>query len=115
MKAVNPLVRQLERLEERPIMIINRDERYIILYDTEENIQKFKNCTKDSNQEFLDQFKYYYNTPDDYWKIWEGIKLSYELNAERERQRKLKNPPISEEIKNISNKDELIEYLLSER
>lgn len=115
MKAVNPLVRQLERLEEQPIMIINRDERYIILYDTEENIQKFKNCTKDSNQEFLDQFKYYYNTPDDYWKIWEGIKLSYELNAERERQRKLKNPPISEEIKNISNIDELIEYLLSER
>ena len=36
MKAVNPLVRQLERLEEQPIMIINRDERYIILYDTEE-------------------------------------------------------------------------------
>ena len=73
MEVVNPLVRQLERLEERPIMMINHDERYIILYDTEENIQKFKNCTKDSNQEFLDQFKYY------------------------------------------SNKDELIEYLLSER
>ena len=115
MKAVNPLVRQLERLEERPIMMINHDERYIILYDTEDNIQKFKNITKDSNQEFLDQFKYYYNTPDDYWKIWEGIKLSSELNAERERQRKLENPPISEEIKNISNRDELIEYLLSER
>lgn len=96
-------------------MMINHDERYIILYDTEDNIQKFKNCTKDSNQEFLDQFKYYYNTPEDFWKIWEGIKLSSELNAERERQHKLENPPISEEIKNISNKDELIEYLLSER
>lgn len=115
MEAVNPLVRQLERLEELPIMMINHDERYIILYDTEENIQKFKNCTKDSNQEFLDQFKYYYNTPDDYLKIWEGIELSSKLNAERKRQRKLENPPISEGIKNISNRDELIEYLLSER
>lgn len=115
MEAVNPLVRRLERLEEQPIMMINSDERYIILYDTEDNIQKFKKYTKDSNQEFLDQFKYYYNTPEDFWKIWEGIKLSSELNAERERQRKLENPPISEEIKNISNKDELIEYLLSER
>lgn len=53
MKAVNPLVRQLEHLQERPIMMINPDERYIILYDTEDNIQKFKNCTKDANQEFL--------------------------------------------------------------
>lgn len=115
MKAVNPLVRQLEFLEEQPMMIINYDERYIILYDTEENIQKFKNYTKDYNQEFLDQFKYYYNTPDDFLKIWEGIKLISKLNAERKRQRKLENPPISEEIKNISNRDELIEYLLSER
>lgn len=115
MKAVNPLVRQLERLEEQPMMMINHDERYIILYDTEENIQKFKNYTKDANQEFLDQFKYYYNTPDDYLKIREGIELISKLNAERERQRKLENPPISEEIKNISNRDELIEYLLSER
>ncbi len=115
MKAVNPLVRQLERLEERPIMMINPDERYIILYDTEENIQKFKNCAKDANQEFLDQFKYYYNTPDDYLKILEGVELRSKLKAERERQCKLKHPPISERIKNISNSDELIEYLLSER
>lgn len=115
MKAVNPLVRKLERLEEQPMMMINHDERYIILYDTEENIQKFKNYTKDANQEFLDQFKYYYNTPDDYLKIREGIELISKLNAERERQRKLENPPISEGIKNISNRDELIEYLLSER
>ncbi|WP_204206028.1 hypothetical protein [Mammaliicoccus sciuri] len=102
-------------LQEVPICILNNNERYIILLDTEDNIENFKQSTKNVSRYLLNQFKIYYNTSNEYWKIVEGMKLRKKLKEEREYQSFIEKPPISEEIKNISNKDELVEYLLKER
>lgn len=102
-------------LQEVPICILNNNERYIILLDTEDNIEKFKQSTTNVSRYLLNQFKIYYNTSNEYWKIVEGMKLRKKLKEEREYQSFIEKPPISEEIKNISNKDELVEYLLKER
>lgn len=102
-------------LQEVPICILNNNERYIILLDTEDNIEKFKQSTTNVSRYLLNQFKIYYNTSNEYWKIVEGMKLRKKLKEEREYQSFIEKPPISEEIKNISNKDELVEYLLKEK
>ncbi|WP_436895144.1 hypothetical protein [Mammaliicoccus sciuri] len=115
MNSINEYLQHLKLQLEKPIYIMDYDERYIILLDTEDNIKNFNTTKKFVDQKILSEFRFYYNTPDEFWKIYQGIHLRSELMKEQIRLGKLKNPPISEEIKSISSKDELIEYLLKER
>lgn len=115
MNSINAYLQHLKAQLEKPIYIMDYDERYIILLDTEDNIKNFNMTKKFVDQKILSEFRFYYNTPDEFWKIYEGIHLRSESTKKLLRQHNIKNPPISEEIKAISSKDELIEYLLKER
>ncbi|RIO07385.1 hypothetical protein BUZ94_13050 [Mammaliicoccus sciuri] len=111
------------RIEEtlNPKMITNFEIGYIIVLNTEENIKKFDNLIEWSKDILYDEqnpyikCKVFYNDIDDYYKIWEGIYLRAEIQAERNKQELLDNPPIGEDIKKISNLEELVYYLIEER
>lgn len=115
MNSIDAYLQHLKLQLEKPIYIMDYDERYIILLDTEDNIKNFNMTKKFVDQKILSEFRFYYSTPDEFWKIYKGIHLRSESTKKLLRQHNIKNPPISEEIKAISSKDELIEYLLKER
>lgn len=104
-----------------PKMITNFEEGFIIVLNTEENIKKFdtliewfKNNIYDEKNPYI-KCKVFYNDFEDYYKIWEGIYLRAEIQAERKRQELLDNPPIDEDISEISSLKELVDYLIEER
>lgn len=108
-----------ERLQ--PKMITTRDGEYIIVEDTKENVKKFetflewsKDILNDSENPYIN-CKVFYNTPEEFNKIWEGISLRAELKAKRKQEELMANPPISEDIKELSNLKELVDYLIEER
>lgn len=100
---------------ERPTYIMNYDERYIILLDTEDNINNFNRVVTEGDRKLLSEFRFYYSTPDEFQKIYESIYLRSDLKRKRITLGELEDPAISEDIKKISSKDELIEYLLEKR
>ncbi|MEB6232547.1 hypothetical protein [Mammaliicoccus sciuri] len=111
------------RIEEKlnPKMITNFEKGFIIVLNTEENLKKFdaliewsKDILYDEQNPYI-KCKVFYNDFDDYYKIWEGISLRAELQAKRKKQELLDNPPIDEDIKDISNLNELVYYLIEER
>lgn len=107
--------------ELNPKMIINFEKGFIIVLNTEENLKKFdaliewsKDILYDEQNRYI-KCKVFYNDFDDYYKIWEGITLRAELQAKRKKEELLNNPPIDEDIKDISNLNELVDYLIEER
>lgn len=116
-------IRAGHAIEERlqPNMMVSITDGYIIVEDTEENIKKFKTFIEWSKDILYDnenpyiKCKVFYNTPEEFYKIWEGISLRAELSAKRKQEELKANPPISEDIKELSNLKELVEYLIKER
>ena len=102
--------RETERMKETPNMIVNPTDRWVVLEESSDNIEKFYLYMSKRNIS-LEDVKIYYNDTETYFKISEGIKLRNELEKERERQEALENPKVD---LGINSKKELIEYLISE-
>ena len=92
--------RETERMKETPDMIINPTDRWVVLEESSDNIEKFYLYMSKSKVS-LEDVKIYYNDTETYFKISEGIKLRNELEKERERQEALENPKVWQEVKEI--------------
>ena len=103
--------RETERMKETPDMIINPTDRWVVLEESSDNIEKFYLYMSKRNIS-LEDVRIYYNDTETYFKISEGIKLRNELEKERERQEALENPKVWQEVKDIETKEQLIEYLV---
>ena len=103
--------RETERMKETPNMIVNPTDRWVILEESSDNIEKFYLYMSKRNIS-LEDVKIYYNDTETYFKIQEGIELRGKLEKERKRQERLENPQIWKEVKDIESKDELLDYLL---
>ena len=101
---------ETERMKETPNMIVNPTDRWVVLEESSDNIEKFY-LYMSKLKISLEDVRIYYNDTETYFKISEGIKLRNELEKERERQRELENPTVELDI---NNKDELIDYILEE-
>lgn len=116
-------IRTGHAIEERlqPKMMVNITDGYIIVEDTEENVKKFKTLKEWSKDILYDnenpyiKCKVFYNTPEEFDKIWEGINLRSDLQTKRKQEELMANPPIDEDINKISNAKELVGYLIKER
>lgn len=105
-----------EKMEITPTMMFNQDEHWIVVESSKENLNKFNNLVESTPMGKVPKnYLIYYNTPDEYAKILEGVNLRAELTEMRERERILNNPPINEGILNITSKGKLLQYLLDER
>lgn len=102
---------ETERMKETPDMIINPTDRWIVLEESSDNIEKFYLYMSKRNIS-LEDVRIYCNDTETYFKISEGIKLRNELEKERERQQALENPRVWQEVKDIETKEQLIEYLM---
>ena len=102
---------ETERMKETPDMIINPTDRWVVLEESSDNIEKFYLYMSKRNIS-LEDVRIYYNDTETYFKISEGIKLRNELEKERERQEALENPKVWQEVKDIETKEQLIEYLM---
>ena len=105
------LNREAERMKETPDMIINPTDRWVVLEESSDNIEKFYLYMSKRNIS-LEDVRIYYNDTETYFKISEGIKLRNELEKERKRQKALENPQIWEEVRGIETKEQLIKYLM---
>lgn len=103
-----------ERIDTAPDMIMSSKDKWIIIKNTDENLVKLDNFLSKMEQEIPEDYKVYLNEPEDYDKISEGIHLRIILKEERERQERINNPEINEDIKNIDSKDNLFDFLLEE-
>ena len=101
---------ETERMKETPDMIVNPTDRWVILEESSDNIEKFY-LYMSKLKISLEDVRVYCNDTETYFKISEGIELRHELKKERERQRELENPTVELDI---NNKDELIDYILEE-
>ena len=101
-----------ERINTTPEMIINSKDKWMIVKNTDENLVKLDNFLNKIEQEIPEDVKFYLNSPEEYDKILDGINLREKLKEERERQERIKNPEIDEDIKSIDSKDELFDFLL---
>ena len=101
---------ETERMKETPNMIVNPTDRWVILEESSDNIEKFY-LYMSKLKISLEDVRVYCNDTETYFKISEGIELRHELKKERERQRELENPDVELDI---NNKDELIDYILEE-
>ena len=108
------LNREAERVLKQPEMMKSNDYRYghrfIIVKDEPKNIEKFNKHIKDAN--LPDDITIYYNEPYYYELIEDGVHTRAKIKKERERQERLENPKVWQEVKDIETKDELIEYLM---
>lgn len=116
LRASNTFAEQLQ-----PTMITNIKDGYFIVEDTKENVEKFEKLIKLSKDVLSDnknpyiKCKVFYNSPEEFAKIWEGIHLRGQLYAKRKQKELIANPPISEDIKEINNLRGLVQYLIEER
>ena len=105
-----------QRVESCPIISFSNKDKWIMVMNTDENIKKFKKMWENTPQEKRPEgYKVYYNTPEEYEWILEGMELRAELSEKRERERKLINPDIDENILDIKSKQDLINYFLDQR
>ena len=105
-----------QRMERTPIISFSNEGKWIIVMNTDKNIKKFKKMWENTPQEKRpEDYKVYYNTPEEYERIIEGMDLRAELSEKRERERKLINPDIDENILDVKNKQDLINYFLEQR
>ena len=104
------------RMQQTPIISFSNKDKWIIVMNTDENIKKFNRVMEKTPQEKRpENYKVYYNNPKEYELITEGIRLRAELSEKRERERKLINPDIDENILDVKNKQDLINYFLEQR
>ncbi|MDW4380467.1 hypothetical protein QI041_02895 [Staphylococcus saprophyticus] len=105
-----------QRMERIPTMTMSNEGNWIIVENSDDNVKKFNKLIVDTPQGCVpDGVKVYYNTPEEYERILEGMDLRAELSEKRERERKLVNPDIDEDILDIKNKQNLIDYLLEKK
>ena len=105
---------ETERMAKQPEVMKSNDYRYghrfIIVKDEPKNIEKFNNLIKDAK--LPDDVTIYYNEPYYYDLIEDGVHTRAKIKKERERQERLENPKVWQEVKDIETKDELVEYLM---
>lgn len=102
---------ETERMKETPNMIVNPTDRWVILEESSDNIEKFY-LYMSKLKISLEGVRVYCNDTETYFKIQEGIELRGKLEKERKRQERLENPQIWKEVRGIESKDELLDYLL---
>ncbi|MBF7023729.1 hypothetical protein [Staphylococcus kloosii] len=108
--------KERQRMERTPIISFSIEDKWIMVMDTDDNIKKLNRYIEETPQgEIPKDYKVYYNTPVEYELIVEGVRLRAELDEKREKERKLINPDIDEDILNIESKQDLIDYLLEQR
>lgn len=83
---------------------------WIVVKDTSENIALFNDRFK--KIDIPDSVTVYYNEPEYYDLIEDGLRTRDKIKKEKERQERLENPRIWKEVEKIETKDALIEYLL---
>ena len=99
-----------EKMERTPTMMFNKDEHWIVVESSKENLNKFNNLVESTPMgKVPNNYLIYYNTLDEYAKILEGVNLRAELTEMRERER------INEEILNIESIYGLVKFLIDER
>ena len=108
---------QTKMMNEQPEMAMFKDETadltYILVRDTQENVEKFQNYLKKYNAAPVpDNVLIFYNEPYYYELAIDGFQARYKIKEEKERQERLENPRIWKEVEKIETKDALIEYLL---
>ncbi|WP_145441175.1 hypothetical protein [Staphylococcus saprophyticus] len=104
------------RMERTPIISFSNKDKWIMVMNTDDNIKKFNRFIEETPEgEIPKDCKIYYNTPEEYELIVEGVRLRAELDEKREKEHKLINPDIDEDILNIESKQDLIDYLLEQR
>ena len=103
--------RETERMKETPNMIVNPTDRWVILEESSDNIEKFY-LYMSKLKISLEGVRVYYNDTETYLKIQEGIELRGKLEKERKRQERLENPQIWKEVRGIETKEQLIKYLM---
>ena len=103
--------RETERMKETPNMIVNPTDRWVILEESSDNIEKFY-LYMSKLKISLEGVRVYCNDTETYFKIQEGIELRGKLEKERKRQERLENPQIWKKVRGIESKDELLDYLL---
>lgn len=105
---------QKKMMNEQPEMAMFKDETadltYILVSDTPENVEKFQKHIKKYNK-VPDNVLIFYNEPYYYELAIDGFQTRYRIKKEKERQEMLNNPQVNLDI---NNKEELIEYLISE-
>lgn len=82
---------------------------WIVIKDTPENTSLFND--KYGHLDIPEGYKVYYNEPYYYDLIADGIDTRHKIEEEKKRQEMLNNPQVNLVI---NNKEELIEYLISE-
>ena len=107
---------QTKMMNEQPEMAMFKDKTadltYILVSDTPENVEKFRKYLKKYNITSVpDNILIFYNEPYYYELAIDGFQTRYRIKEERERQEMLNNPQVNLDI---NNKEELIEYLISE-
>ena len=102
---------ETKRMKETPNMIVNPTDRWVILEESSDNIEKFY-LYMSKLKISLEGVRVYCNDTETYFKIQEGIELRGKLEKERKRQERLENPQIWKKVRGIESKDELLDYLL---
>lgn len=102
---------EVERIKNQPRYIAYRENQYVyvVVEDSPENIEKFE---AKFTRLFREDVFVYYNDSEMYDKICDVLTTHMEWKKEKEKQVRLENPQVWEEVKNIQDKDELIEYLM---
>lgn len=97
---------------EEPIMITNRNEKWIVVLDEPKNKKLFEEQWSDVK---LDgEWKVYFEAHDEFWR---SAKIEIKRAEEKlrlKREGEIKTPTIDEDIKCINSKESLVDYLLKE-
>lgn len=107
--------RETERMAMQAEMAIFKDEsaeqEYILVKDDPDNIKRFN-----KKMEFYggipEHVIVFYNEPEYYDLIIDGYQTRYRIKKEKERQERLENPKVWQDVKDIETKEQLIEYLV---
>lgn len=83
---------------------------WIVIKDTPENISLFND--KYGHLDIPEGYKVYYNEPYYYDLIADGVDTRHRIKEEKERQARLDNPQVWQEVKDIETKEQLIEYFM---
>ena len=107
--------RETERMAMQAEMAIFKDEsaeqEYILVKDEPDNIKRF-NKKMEFYGDIPEHVIVFYNEPEYYDLIIDGVQTRAKIKKEKERQQALKNPKVWQEVKDIETKEQLIEYLM---
>lgn len=103
---------ETERMANQPEMAMFKDDTvdliYILVRDTQENVEKFQNYLKKYNK-VPDNVLIFYNESPYYELAIDGYQTRFKIKEEKERQEKINNPKVD---LNINGKHELIDFLV---